>query len=475
MNAESLVQWTYPESDITAFLLERSVDAGATWPVMIPFSFTASNYVDTDIVLYGHYWYKIAGVNPKGTGSFSNLATVFFKPPDPQLFAWQNGSYTTATMFWNYLGTFSMSVSRSSDGGVTWPVTAVATPTSQSTYYYIDNTPVLGQTYTYRIKDMADPALPSITADPITINSFGETAMAFSGDGGFEAGPYTPWEIHTASRLDMNNQIRGRFSASRFLLGGDNGVQGYSVHQGYQGQCFALSGPSESIWAVMGNHDVSDMGGAAAFKNYFGYRAITSSWVQGPIQGFSLYSISEADTSLISGGTQWTWLSRSLSSSMQDPTIAWRIAIIHPPVISSLFVHPGNPTEAAVPWREWGIDAVFSGHNHSVERLESSSVAFITCGGLSNEKSPYGLQSLSPYSQWVFTDAISGGRGYSSGYVYTLIQATDLYMSMSFYSSSIKLPDTGSTAIFNATMSGNSLILRKMPPQGDTVLTATLI
>lgn len=471
-----LTQWTYHGTDGTAFLWERSTDAGSTWPLKMAFPFTASSYLDADVSLYGKYWYKIAAANPKGTGSFSSLAFAWVKPPDPQLYVWQNGSYPSTTAFWNYMGTFTMSISRSADGGATWPLTDVVTPTSQSTYYYIDSTPAVGQTYTYRIRDVADPGLSSFTAMPAQINPTSSvTTLAFSGDGGFEAGNFIPWEQHTASRLDMNNQVRGRFSASRFIMGGDNACQGYAVHQGYQGQCFALSGPSESILAVVGNHDQSDMGGVVAFRNMFGYKSIFYTWTEGLIQGFSLYNISETDTAISSGSAQWIFLSHSLSVSRQDPNIAWRIAVVHAPVLSSTFVHPGNPTLAAIPWETWGVNAVFSGHNHAVERLESGSVAFITCGGISNEKSPYGLQTLSPYSKWVHADAFNGAHYYNSGYVYQLIQATDTYMSLSFYSSSVKLPDTGSTNILNAAMVGNSLVWRKMPPQAVPSLTSSTL
>jgi hypothetical protein len=69
-----LTQWTYHGTDGTAFLWERSTDAGSTWPLKMAFPFTASSYLDADVSLYGKYWYKIAAANPKGTGSFSSLA-----------------------------------------------------------------------------------------------------------------------------------------------------------------------------------------------------------------------------------------------------------------------------------------------------------------------------------------------------------------------------------------------------------------
>jgi predicted phosphodiesterase len=470
-----LTQWTYHGTDGTAFLWERSTDAGSTWPLKMAFPFTASSYLDADVSLYGKYWYKIAAANPKGTGSFSSLAFAWVKPPDPQLYVWQNGSGSSATAFWNYQGPASMSLSRSSNGGTTWPLTAVITPTSGSTYYYIDPTVSVGQTYSYRLQDLGNTSLPYYDITPVVINPPSPvTVMAFTADSGFETGAVgdVPWEIHTASVLDMNNQIRGRFSASRMLLGGDNGYTNINFHQGYQGQCFSLFGPSESIWAVMGNHDVSDMGGVTRWQNYFGTPA-NYTRTEGPTQIFGLYTISSVDATYASGSAQWLVLSQSLSASLNDPSVAWRVAMVHVPTVSSTYPHLINSYLAAIPWRQWGVDVVLCGHNHIVERCESSSVAFITCGVGGSHKQGYPMTARSPYSQWTFTDANNGSYDYCSGYVYQLIQATDTYMSLSFYSSSVKLPDTGPTNIFNAVMAGNSLVLRKMPPQAVPSLIAS--
>lgn len=477
MNAEIQVQWNYFGPDAGTFLLERSVDSGSTWPVKMAFPKTASSYLDTNISLYGRYWYHVAAANPKGTGSFSDLAIGWYKPPDPLLFSWQQWPYSSSIVFWNYNGTFSMSVSRSSDNGITWAPTAIVAPISQSTYYYIDRTAQEGQTYSYRIQDMADAQLPIYTTNPLTINpSSSVTTWAFTADSGFEnaISADVPWERHTASVLDMNNQARGRFSASRFLLGGDDGYTGMNFHGGYQGQCFELLGPSESIWAVMGNHDFTDMGGTILWPHYFG-TPTTYTRKEGPIQLFGMYSISSGDTQYSQSSVGYIALSQSLSRSLNDPSISWRVAIIHVPTVSSNWLHATNPYLQAIPWRQWGIDVVFSGHNHIVERCESSSVAFITCGVGGSHKQGYPLGAISPYSQWIFQDANNGSYDYCSGYVYNLIQATSLYMSMSFYSSSYKLHDTGSTSITNATMSGYSLILRKLPPQATPTFTASLL
>ena len=55
-----LTQWTYPGTDETMFLLERSTDSGSTWPLKWAFPHTASSYIDVAVAWYGTYWYKVA-------------------------------------------------------------------------------------------------------------------------------------------------------------------------------------------------------------------------------------------------------------------------------------------------------------------------------------------------------------------------------------------------------------------------------
>jgi hypothetical protein len=288
------------------------------------------------------------------------------------------------------------------------------------------------------------------------------TVLAFSSDGGFESGPYISWENHTASMLVLNSIARNYFEATRFLTSGDNACQGAGVYNGYQGQCGDLIGPSQSIWAAMGNHDRSDMGGISGFKTYFGYTNEYYTWTEGNVQGFVLY---ETDATggheLAVGSPQYLWLSQSLSSSMEDPTISWRIVQVHAPALCSPSSHVQNTDLNNIPWENWGVNAVFSGHNHVVERLESGSVAFFVCAGISNQKTGYPINTPSPYQKWWFTDATTGVYNYNSGYVYILIEASLTNLSISFYSGSNKLSDIGTTNIPNAIMSGYSLVLTK--------------
>ena len=577
-----LVQWTYPGSDQTGFLLERSTDSGSSWSLRWGFDKWTKQYIDSAVGMYGTYWYKVAATNVKGTGSFSNLATVFIGPPavdiaqltasqvdyesnnliqwsytgsaygdtdyflmekssdsgatwvslslDPlmtnwndsssftysktyqyritphidlgiygptsnitesfmqspeaTLYVWQTGSHAIA--FWRYYGTETMSLSRSEDGGATWPVTLTVIPTASyytntyQTYYYLDRTTVVGNTYTYRIQEIAKPDQPSITASKYILDYSPTTSLAFAGDAGYNGGGPISFEVHTESVLRTNNIARGQFSVSRWILGGDNAYVGRSYKGGYQGQCGSLIGPTESVWAIMGNHDVSDMGGVNSFTEYFGYRTAQFMWKEGCIQGIGITTTSETDDRYLTGSSNWLFLSNSLSRSLNDPSVAWRFVFVHVPPYSSPFAsHPnGNVYLQSIPWSEWGVDAVFSGHIHAFERLESGSTAFIIDAAMCNGRSAAWMSPTatpSTYSRYLHLDETdSFGNLYCGGYIWTHILATPTWLSMSFYSGSTKIPDTGSTSLPGAHMDGNSLIWRRLPPQAIPTLNTTL-
>lgn len=572
-----LVQWTYPGTDHTGFLLERSTDSGSTTDLRWGFDKWTKQYIDSAVGMNGTYWYKVAAANIKGTGSFSNLATVFIGPPafdiaqltasqvdrelnnllqwnysgssygdtdyfymekssdsgatwvslsldplmtswndsssftysktyqyritphidlglygptsnitesfmqapDATLYVWQTGSHAIA--FWRYLGSDSMSLSRSDDGGVTWPLTTLVTPTSGSTYYYLDRTTSIGNAYTYRIQEVAKPDQPSITGSKYILDYSPTTSLGFAADTGYSAGSLISFEIHSESVVRTNNIARSQFSISRWILGGDNAYVSPTYKGGYQGQCFSLIGPTESMWAIMGNHDSTDMGGALSFRNYFGYKAAQYMWKEGCIQGVGILTLSESDTAYASGSASWLFLSNSLSRSLNDPSVAWRFVIVHvPPYCSPFANHPsGNATLRAIPWRQWGVDGVFSGHIHAMERLESGSTLFVVNGAMCNKREPSWLAPTAipnTYSRYIHLDETDGsGNNYCGGYIWTHILATPQWLSMSFYSGSTKIADTGSTSIPGAHMDGYSFIWEHLPPEGVPVLSSTTL
>ncbi len=478
---QSFVNWNYTGSfpgGTDYYLFERSTN-GITWTSQnVPPSISSS--YENNVTYSNTYWYRVTPHCDMGLyAPISNTTRSFIQAPIAQLWAWQTGDDAEAVAFWNYLGHETTSLYRSADGGATWPFTASITPTSGSTYYYIDKTVARGQTYTYKIQEQATPGQPYSPTASVTINPTSSiVTFGFMGDQGQWG---NEWESHTASVQLANYVIRSQFSASRILTGGDNGYVSPSAKGGYQFQSFQLIGPTESLWACVGNHDLSDMGGINAFVNYFGLHSTSSisvyyTWRNKFVQGFVLHCTSETATNLTPAAPQYQWFSRSMVASMQDPTISWRIVQVHAPVLSSNFGHTGNAFSAQLPWQKWGVDVVLSGHNHALERLESGSVVFITDGAMAETKQGSYLRgSPNTNSRWILADQNDGLGYYCSGDVYTLLQATNTYMSISFYSGSTKMPDTGSTSIPYASMEGNSLILRRVGPQGTPSLSSSLL
>jgi|ERR1035437_4594413 hypothetical protein len=74
---QSYVQWSYPGSDETGFLLERSTDSGSTWPVQFSFPYTVTSYTDNDVMFNQTYWYRVVATNPIGIGIFSPTVNVY--------------------------------------------------------------------------------------------------------------------------------------------------------------------------------------------------------------------------------------------------------------------------------------------------------------------------------------------------------------------------------------------------------------
>lgn len=462
LTASLIWQDTGSVTEYEGFSLERAELPSMVYSVIATNTSQSLTFsLDTNVTYSHDYMYQVRAYSGSRFSAYASGMGRYIYPPPAQLYAWQDNTNTTNIALWNFQGHGALALYRSIDDGATWPVTYSL---AAETYYYYDSPVVVGQTYSYMVQEVTTPNEPLSNTASVTVQGTSNiTRLVFSSDVGFEAAGNISWESHTASLYDLNNKAR-LTNISKFLTAGDNACQGPTVHEGYTGQCFKLIGPSESLWAAMGNHDNGDMGGPAAFTASFGYPNEYYTWTQGPIQGFVLYETWETGTNLAVSSAQWTWLSESLSSSMQDPSISWRIVQVHAPAVTSRFSHPANATLAAVPWEAWGVNVVYQGHNHVIERCESGSVAFITCAGLSNQKRGYALVTPSSNRKWWWTDATTGVYLYNSGYVYQLIEATDTYMSMSFYTSSVKLADTGSTAITHATMSGYSLILTKQPP-----------
>ena len=463
MNTQSLVNWSYPLVDNNGYLLERSANSGSSWITVLSCSANTTSYYDNNITWGDGLWYRVSALNSFGKGQ-GNSATVFIWAPAPQLYSWQQGTTTQSIAFWNYVGGYTMSLSRSTDGGTTWPLKTFLYPASGG-YYYIDDPVVAGTTYTYQVQELfnSNYKLYSNTAtasiQPLTSS---RTVLAFASDAGFKisdiTNPHDSWEGYTSSLMRCNLSARKIFGATKWLFGGDNAHEANTVRGGYDGQIGSYLGPSQSFWPCIGNHDIANMG-IQNYKNYFGLGGNFYSKIEGNVEVFSLNSYNDSGPELSQSSVQWNFLSSSLSTSRQNPNVQWRIALVHAPVVTSSGSNAANIYLKVIPWKDWGIDIVFSGHNHWIERLESGSMVYVINGTMCNSK--HRITTASLYQKWTYTNFTNSLGNYCTDYVYTLLEATSQSLSMSFYTGSDKLHDTGSTSIPNATMSGYSFVLTK--------------
>lgn len=469
----SSIAWSYTGSaaESQGFVLEiawrGSPDQPFTFSNYVTFSgLGTTTYTDTAVTWSREFAYKMyaySGSDPSIRRSTETPATVsFMQAMPPQLYAWQTALTPQAVAFWgSYLGQYTMSLSRSSDGGSTWDIQTFVSPTSGA-YYYIDDAVSVGNTYQYQVAEVYYPNQPSSNVASVTILPSDPSIVRLGvlGDPGVQSGQVY-FEYHTMSAI-MNNVVARRdMHISKWILVGDDGYVSNTFRGGYDGQWGRNYGPSQSAWAAIGTHDIGDMGGAGQnWVNYFGHASSFFTVSESNVQVFFLNTTSDTDNKLSQSAAQYNWFSNSLVTSRARPDITWRITVVHAPPYTARGSHAGNPYLQAIPWHDWGIDAVFSGHNHWAERLEtSSSVPFFVNGLMGNYKRQIGASS--DEQKWFYFNVVDQPDAYVWNFLEFVSGSNQYAFSMSFYSGSAKLPDTGSTDIVNGMMTGYSLVLMK--------------
>ena len=125
----------------------------------------------------------------------------------------------------------------------------------------------------------------------------------------------------------------------------------------------------------IGNHDWLTRAG----KPYLDYFTLPGNeryydFVWGPVHFFSINSDSNEPDGVGSSSIQAKWLQEKLSAS----TSPWQIVYTHYPPYSS----GAHQSTAWMQWpfKEWGADAVISGHDHMYERLEVDGLVYFVNG-----------------------------------------------------------------------------------------------
>ena len=154
---------------------------------------------------------------------------------------------------------------------------------------------------------------------------------------------------------------------------------------------YGAGATTNRFWPAIGNRDWENQTGAK-LQPYFNYFTLPGNeryydFVQGPVHFFMLDSDSREPDGITSNSTQAHWLQTRLAAS----SAPWKIVVLHHPPFSSRT----SWSNLQWPFREWGADAVVSGHAHIYERILKNNF-------------PYIINGLGGESLGSFTTAIEG-------------------------------------------------------------------
>jgi len=129
------------------------------------------------------------------------------------------------------------------------------------------------------------------------------------------------------------------------------------------------------FFPTVGNHDWDNS--ISAYTSFFALPGNERyyDFVRGPVHFFSISSDPHEPDGNTSSSKQGKWLKEALSQS----TSQWNVVYFHHPAYSSGHGH-GSAPNMQWPFKEWGADAVLSGHDHLYERLEKDGVSYFVNG-----------------------------------------------------------------------------------------------
>lgn len=187
----------------------------------------------------------------------------------------------------------------------------------------------------------------------------------------------------------------------------------------------------------IGNHDYSDGGGIEAYLGYFtlpgeGVETTNTSgneryydFVLGPVHFFMLNSDNEEPDGIDGESVQAQWLQATLAQS----TAPWQFVVLHHAPFSSGEKH-GESRVRQWDFEGWGVDAVFSGHEHLYERI-------LRDDNEDNVLLPYFVNGLGGGEIYQFSEAVTieGSRAkFNETYGAMLIEVSDSAMTFEFWS-----------------------------------------
>jgi hypothetical protein len=193
----------------------------------------------------------------------------------------------------------------------------------------------------------------------------------------------------------------------------------------YRGHFGSGSGQVNRFWPSLGNHDWVD--GSGPYVEYFtlpGNERYYDVDV-GLVHIYAVDSDPHEPDGITPDSVQGKWLKSRLSASKS----CYDFVFFHHPPYSS--ARHGSSEEMRWPFREWGAEVVFSGHDHSYERL--------SVGGI-----PYFVQGLGGASKYAFpTPPLPETQfRYNDDFGATLVNATKTGITYDFFTADGTKRDT---------------------------------
>jgi len=223
------------------------------------------------------------------------------------------------------------------------------------------------------------PTVTSAAADPQTSLPAGTGLARFAviGDYG-QAGPgeaavatlIHSWQPEFIITTGDNNYPAGEASTIDANIG-----QYFSDFIGRYRGGYGKGAQENRFFPSLGNHDWM----APGAKPYFDYFELPGNeryfdFVRGAVHFFSIDSDPHEPDGIDAASKQAAWLKRTLAKS----TARWQIVYMHHPPYSS---GSHGPTPSMQwPFKQWGVDLVLSGHDHTYERLLVAGLPYVVIG-----------------------------------------------------------------------------------------------
>lgn len=142
---------------------------------------------------------------------------------------------------------------------------------------------------------------------------------------------------------------------------------------------YGAGSPTRRFYPALGNHDWGNTtpGDASVYLNYFDLPGNERyyDFVQGPVHFFVLDSDTNEPDGTSAASVQGQWLKAKLAAATEPH----RVILFHHPAYTSGSAHHSN-LWMRWPFAKWGATAVFTGHEHSYERLSEEGIPYFVNG-----------------------------------------------------------------------------------------------